>query len=98
VPLRLLEALPVDAVEIDPSLLSSLGMMRRDTTIVNGIVALTHALELGVAAAGVDNDNQLSTLQILGCDTAHGPYLARPLAPSEAATVARHRSLHMLLI
>jgi EAL domain-containing protein (putative c-di-GMP-specific phosphodiesterase class I) len=97
-PLRLLESLPLDAVEIEPALLASLGMIRRDATIVGGIVALAHALELGVTASGVDTDSRLSTLQTLGCDTARGPYVAGPLTPSDAAAVARHRSLHMLLL
>jgi len=60
-----------------------LGEDPRDTTIVEAMISLAHALGLEAGAEGVENVQQLEQLRKLGCDLAQGNYLAKPLSGNE---------------
>ena len=67
-----------DALKIDRSFVDGLGRSREDTAIVNASIALASSLELQVIAEGVENVEQLATLQDLGCRYAQGFGLSKP--------------------
>jgi diguanylate cyclase (GGDEF)-like protein/PAS domain S-box-containing protein len=83
-----LKRFPLDFVKIDRSLVGGLGLNEQDTAIVRATVELAHSLGLLVIAVGVENEEQLDALDILGCDRAQG-YLFAPPGPAEHLTVAR---------
>ncbi len=68
-----------DALKIDRSFVAGLGSSKEDTAIVNASIALAESLELQVIAEGVENVEQLTGLQDLGCRYAQGFGLARPM-------------------
>lgn len=51
--------------------------------VAQAIVALAHALDLEASGEGVETASQLAALRALGCDSAQGFYLSRPV-PAEA--------------
>lgn len=83
--LSYLKDFPVDTLKVDRSFVNNLGQGPADSAIVASIVDLAHALGLSVTAEGVENEDQLTDLRNIGCDTAQGFLLARP-QPAEAIT------------
>ena len=80
--LSYLKRFPVSALKIDHSFIEGLGRDLEDTSIVEAIVTLAHALGLTAVAEGVETSTQLETLRVIGCDEAQGFLLGRPL-PAE---------------
>jgi len=74
-----LKRFPLDFVKIDRTLISGLGVNEHDTAIVRATIELAHNLGLIVVAVGVETDEQLEYLQLLGCDRAQGYYFSPPL-------------------
>ena len=81
--LSYLKRFPVESLKIDRSFIDGLGQESEDTSIVEAIIRLAHALELSAVAEGLETPTQLETLRTLGCDFAQGFLLGRPL-PADA--------------
>lgn len=77
-----LKRFPVDMLKIDRAFVGSTGDDISDLAIVRTAITLAHALGIRVTAEGVETATQLEQLAALGCDSAQGFYLDRPL-PSE---------------
>nr|WP_269327248.1 EAL domain-containing protein [Kineosporia mesophila] len=75
--------LKVNQLKIDRSFVTDLPVEPDNRLIVEGIIALAHALDLEVVAEGVENREQLDVLRGLGCDHVQGYYFARPSAIHE---------------
>jgi predicted signal transduction protein with EAL and GGDEF domain len=72
--------LPVDSLKIDRSFVKDLEAEGRDsTTLVRGIIALAHSLQLEVVAEGVETEEQLTLLRGMGCDINQGFLLHKPM-------------------
>ncbi len=80
--LSYLKRFPVEALKIDRSFIDGLGREREDTSIVEAIVTLAHALGLTAVAEGLETATQLDALRVIGCDYAQGYLLGHPL-PAE---------------
>jgi diguanylate cyclase (GGDEF)-like protein/PAS domain S-box-containing protein len=80
--LAYLKRFPVESLKIDRSFIDGLGQESEDTSIVEAIIRLAHALELSAVAEGLETPTQLETLRTLGCDYAQGFLLGHPL-PAE---------------
>jgi len=87
--LRLLEALPLDALKIDATLVEHVGDGGSGDVIVGAVVALGHALGLEVVAEGVERERQAVLLRALGCDRAQGFLHGRP-GPAWRVSVGGH--------
>ena len=89
--LTYLKRFPVEAIKVDRSFVSGLGIDQEDTTIVEAVVKLGHSLGLVVVAEGVETPLQLARLRELGCDHGQGYVFGRPrpaeLVESEYALV-----------
>lgn len=85
-----LKRLPVDLVKVDRSFISGLGTDPEDTVVVAAITDLVHALGFGLAAVGVETEEQLAHLAAMGCDLAQGFYFAPP-APANRMTIVAYR-------
>lgn len=75
-----LQALPVDEVRIDRSLIRSITQDRHDMTLVDGIVSFADALGLRVVADGVESRDQQAMLFELGCTAIQGSFVGREMA------------------
>jgi diguanylate cyclase (GGDEF)-like protein len=84
--LSYLKFLPVDEIKIDRSFVQGLSVEgTTDRAIVRAIVDVGHALKRRVVAEGVEDRLTWEMLRRLGCDTAQGYYMGRPM-PAEEAT------------
>jgi len=74
-----LQSLPISEIKIDRSFVSEMHSDEAAATIVRSIVALGHNLGLTVVAEGVETNEAMTSLALLGCDSAQGFHFARPL-------------------
>jgi EAL domain-containing protein (putative c-di-GMP-specific phosphodiesterase class I)/CheY-like chemotaxis protein len=81
--LAYLRRFPLDELKVDKSFVDGLGRNPEATAIVAAIMGMAHALDLSVVAEGVETEQQLRSLRVLGCDEAQGYYYARPKSASE---------------
>ena len=79
--LSYLRRLPVGELKIDQSFVANVLLDEQDEVIVRSTIDLGHNLGLVVVAEGVENNEVLDRLQVLGCDIAQGYCISRPLAP-----------------
>lgn len=79
--LSYLQRLPIDVLKIDRSFITPLGGEQANA-IVRAIIAMAHSLNLSVVAEGVETEQQLSILRMLGCDIAQGYLYSKPV-PTE---------------
>jgi diguanylate cyclase len=78
-----LKALPVDELKVDRSFVGEMVTSPSDTMIVRSTIDLGHNLGLRVVAEGVETQDAWQTLEALGCDTAQGYYLGRPMPAAD---------------
>lgn len=76
--LTYLKRFPVEAIKIDRSFVSGLGIEDEDSTIVEAVIQLGRALGLTVVAEGVESPLQLQRLRDLDCDRGQGYLFGRP--------------------
>ncbi|CAN5412000.1 hypothetical protein BH10ACT10_BH10ACT10_08790 [soil metagenome] len=89
--LSYLQRLPVDELKLDRAFLADVGRSR-NAEIVRSTIDLAHALELRMVAEGVEDETSLDLLRRLGCDTAQGFHLARPMPAEQVSGWLRDRS------
>ena len=83
--LNYLKRLPVDVLKIDRSFVQNLAASEHDAVIVRSTIDLGHNLGLRVVAEGVESQEIWDRLAALGCDTAQGYFISRPI---DAAAMA----------
>jgi len=81
--LAYLKRFPLDVLKIDKSFVDDIPHSQDDCAIAATIVAMGHSLGLKVLAEGVENEQQLSFLRSLGCDSYQGYLVSRPLPAKE---------------
>lgn len=77
--LSYLSRFPVDSLKIDRSFVLDMTTSPQGLALVSTIINLAHALQLKVVAEGVDSDDQLRLLRVLGCDEMQGYLFSRAL-------------------
>ncbi|HEX4018038.1 MAG TPA: EAL domain-containing protein [Frankiaceae bacterium] len=88
-----LKRLPIDQIKIDKSFVIDLVDNPNDAAIVRSMVDLARGLGLGVVAEGVETAETWNHLQDLGCTSAQGFYLSRPLPADDVLPwVATYRA------
>ena len=75
--LSYLQRYPVDVLKLDRSFIA--GIDEVGASVIAGVVAMAHGLEMAVVAEGVEDRDQLIVLRTLGCDCFQGFLIARPL-------------------
>lgn len=92
--LSYLRSLPIDAVKIDRSFVSSIGVHSEDAAVITAIIALAASLHLEVIAEGIETIEQLDFLRNHGCLQGQGFLFARPMPAADfKALVKANRSL-----
>src|SRR5581483_10610429 len=74
-----LHTLPVDALKVDRSFVTSLLLPERPP-IVESILALARTLKTSVVAEGIEYEKQARELERLGCTHAQGFLFSRPIS------------------
>jgi len=69
-----------------------------DRAIVESIIRLGRALNLGVIAEGIESTPIIEKLLELGCDRGQGYLISRPVAPIELAAMLRSGSVPVTLL
>ncbi|WP_129776401.1 putative bifunctional diguanylate cyclase/phosphodiesterase [Peristeroidobacter soli] len=81
--------LPVDELKIDRSFVKQMSDSTT-ATIVRSTIELGHSLGLKVVAEGVEDEADLRTLRVYGCDQAQGYLMSRPLPAKELEEWLKH--------
>lgn len=89
--LAYLKQLPVDELKIDKSFVMRMHQNANDEVIVRSTIDLAHNLGLRVVAEGVENAEIWQRLTELGCDTAQGYHMSRPLPLVQLEDWLEHR-------
>ena len=77
--LSYLKQLPVSELKIDRIFVSGMMNDEDDKVIVKSTIELAHNMSCSVVAEGIEDQSTYNYLVKLGCDTAQGYYLSRPL-------------------
>jgi diguanylate cyclase (GGDEF)-like protein len=78
-----LHRIRVDTVKLDRDFLRPGPNAGIDEAWLGGVIELAHRLGLRVVAEGVENQQQLQMLDVLGCDAVQGYLLGRPVPAGE---------------
>jgi EAL domain-containing protein (putative c-di-GMP-specific phosphodiesterase class I) len=81
--LSTLRGLPVDALKIDGSFVRDLDVSQTARAIAASIIDIGHHLGMIVIAEGIETEQQLETLNSMGCDQAQGFLFSRGLPAGE---------------
>jgi diguanylate cyclase (GGDEF)-like protein len=90
--LTYLKQLAIHELKIDKSFITGYAESQNDSIIVRSTVDLAHSLGLSVVAEGVEDQSTLDDLRRIGCDTAQGYHLSRPMTAGELERWARARA------
>jgi diguanylate cyclase (GGDEF)-like protein/PAS domain S-box-containing protein len=82
-----LRDIPVDVLKVDRSFIIGLATSPRQQELVSAVVQLGHTLGLKVVAEGIEEEEQLTALEAMGCRYAQGYHLGRPV-PAAALIAA----------
>ncbi|MGO9029980.1 MAG: putative bifunctional diguanylate cyclase/phosphodiesterase [Acidimicrobiales bacterium] len=84
-----LKRLPVDLLKLDQTFVQGITTDPRDRAIVDAIIQLGRALDLGVVAEGIESYATLDKLLEMGCHRGQGYLMSVPKSPEELAPVLR---------
>jgi len=91
--LAYLDTLPAKELKIDRSFVLDMDTNLGHRHIVEATINLAHDLQLQTVAEGVETQHTLDLLDGLGCDTAQGYHISRPI-PGDAVAEWVRRSMH----
>ncbi len=81
--LEYLKTLPVQYLKIDKSFVMRMLSNRADRQIVKSVIDLAHNFGLSVVAEGVEDEETLDSLTLMGCQRAQGFYISKPCGARE---------------
>ncbi len=82
-----IERFPIDTLKIDLSLVSLIVSSMDRAAIVHSLAMLVRNLDVKLVAEGVENAQQVTVLQDLGCNYAQGWLFCKPLPAREIETM-----------
>ena len=78
--LNMLEVMPIDIIKIDKSFIDNIN---KKVNLIEIIINIAKSLNLKTVAEGVENEEQVEYLKIVGCDLIQGYYYSKPLKLEE---------------
>jgi EAL domain-containing protein (putative c-di-GMP-specific phosphodiesterase class I) len=90
--LAYLKNLPVDQLKIDKSFVQHMCEDPNDAIIVRSVIDLGHNLRLKTVAEGIEDLETWQQLTKLGCDSAQGYFLAKPMPAAAFESWLKERS------
>ncbi|HEY4427773.1 MAG TPA: EAL domain-containing protein [Solirubrobacteraceae bacterium] len=82
-----LQRLPLDYLKVDRSSLAASEDEAYRRWLLEAILIVGRDLSLAVIANGIEDYQQMTTLQVMGCSMAQGPFMGRPTPVDAIATV-----------
>ena len=89
--LSYLKRFPISTVKIDKSFICDIGIDKEDDILVQGIIALSHGLNMQVVAEGVETIEQYQFLQDQNCDLIQGYYFSKALSATDFSQFIRQQ-------
>jgi len=74
-----LRDMPIDRVKLDRSLIADITTSEHARAVAQAVVSLIHGLGHQVVAEGVETEDQVEVLKIIGCDSLQGYAIATPM-------------------
>jgi EAL domain-containing protein (putative c-di-GMP-specific phosphodiesterase class I) len=87
-----LRRMPVEVLKIDRTFIGEMLQDRSDQAIVSSVIELGHRLGVRVVAEGVEDQETLNALTLLGCDIVQGYHISRPQTAADTTTWLLGRS------
>jgi len=81
--LAYLKQFPVHEVKVDRIFVQGVAESPVDSAIVRAVIDLANAMGIAAVAEGVETENQVAGLKLLGCQIAQGFYFSQPLQAGE---------------
>lgn len=72
-------------VKLDRSLVTDAGLSEEARTVIHANIAVARALNVAVAAEGVETEDQADMMRVAGCDQLQGWLFSRPVTAKEVA-------------
>ncbi|MES2393945.1 MAG: EAL domain-containing protein, partial [Acidobacteriota bacterium] len=82
-----LQSFPFDKIKIDRSFVATMNSKRASRKIVGAVIGLGHSLGLTTVAEGIEEDEQVAMLRLLGCELGQGWLYGKALGPQSLADV-----------
>ena len=102
--LSCLHQFPIDVLKIDRSFIPTMESNASYASIVETIIILAHNLRMKVTAEGIETQEQLEKLMLLGCDFGQGYYFSKPIPsfqlewPFQLSTPGQKNSVPLLSV
>jgi diguanylate cyclase (GGDEF)-like protein/PAS domain S-box-containing protein len=96
--LSYLQRFSINSVKIDQSFISRLGNNEKDAELVQSIINMAHNMKLHVIAEGVEQSDNLRTLENLKCEYAQGFFFSYPLNIRETEIFLAQQNTHTSVI
>ena len=81
--LNMISTLPIDALKLDMQFIRNAFQDGGNTHMLEVIIGIAGYLSVPVIAEGVETEEQLHALRLLGCDLVQGYFFSRPVPPDE---------------
>jgi EAL domain-containing protein (putative c-di-GMP-specific phosphodiesterase class I) len=81
--LAYLKQFPVHEVKVDRTFVQDIAESPVDSAIVRAVIDVANAMGIAVVAEGVETEEQVAGLKMLGCQVGQGFYFSRPLRAEE---------------
>ena len=88
--LNYLKRFPVDTLKIDRTFVMDLDKNPEDAAITRAIIEMAHSLNMWVVAEGVETDQHLEILRLMGCDSIQGFLISKPVPEQELIELVRN--------
>jgi EAL domain-containing protein (putative c-di-GMP-specific phosphodiesterase class I)/CHASE2 domain-containing sensor protein len=89
--LAYLQNLPATELKIDKSFVVDLAANDRNAIMVRSTIAMAHELGMNVVAEGIEDADCLARLRAMGCDTAQGWHIGKPMPATHIAAFLQDR-------
>lgn len=76
--LSYLDRYPIDVVKIDKSFVQNIGKKKSAIAIIRSVVSIADSLNMSTIAEGVETEEQMVALRLLGCQEVQGYLLGAP--------------------
>ena len=81
--LRYLDQFTIDLIKIDKDLIQKITSQQTSMYIVESMLSLNEKLGIQVVAEGIEEEDQLKTLQKMNCHLGQGFLFSKPMSPNE---------------
>lgn len=89
--LNMISALPIDVLKLDMQFVRNAFKEGSDTRMLEVIIDIAGYLAVPVVAEGVETEEQMTALRMIGCDLVQGYYFSKPVPAKEFEAFLQRR-------